>query len=49
MHRQEDKTDQRFDYRVDEVSTASRVVTALANHRHAAGSAAFSVRPCVGL
>ena len=46
----EDKTDQRFDHRVDEVSKTNRVVTALANHRHAAaGSAAFSVRACVGL
>ena len=45
----EDKTDQRFDHRVDEVSKANLVVTALANHRYAAGSEAFSVGACVGL
>ena len=49
MHGLEDRTDQRFDHRVDEVSKANRVVAALVNHRHAAGQAAFSVRPCVGL
>ena len=49
MHRLDDKTDQRFDHRVDEVSKANRVVTALANHRRAAGSAALSVCACVGL
>ena len=49
MHQLEAKTDQRFDHRVYGVSKANVVVTPLGKHRHPAGSAAFSVRPCVGL
>ena len=40
IDRLEDRMDQRFDHLVDEVSKTNRVVTALANHRYAAGSAA---------